>query len=182
MGWRPGNWIESATGSPSRTAGSAVVMFVGDAGHASRLSVEIGKPIGNQLFQDQLETIARITRRGPPGESFCEAWSRKSGSALSVRAHVTHQFAASCRVTSTKYRILSAFTHNPKVIGSNPTRDTHWNIRGNRVAAEAEAAFLRAVVCPTGSAQDTPGRGWANDAGALHAEGRDLGTKLRAGG
>jgi len=46
-------------------------------------------------------------------------------------------------------------------------RDTHWNIRGNRVAAEAEAAFLRAFVCPTGSAQDTPGRGWANDAGPL---------------
>jgi hypothetical protein len=28
-------------------------------------------------------------------------------------------------------------------------RDTHWNIRGNRVAAEAEAAFLRPFVCPT---------------------------------
>jgi hypothetical protein len=111
MGWRPGNWIESATGSPSRTAGSAVVMCVGDAGDAgdaSRLSVEIGEPIGNQLFQDQLETIARITRRGAPGESFCEAWSRKSGSALSARAHVTHQFAAFCTVTATKYRILNA--------------------------------------------------------------------------
>jgi hypothetical protein len=62
------------------------------------------------------------------------------------------------------------------------SRDTHWNIRGNRVAAEAEAAFLRAFVCPTGSAQETPGRGWANDAGPLHAEGRDLGTKLRKTG
>jgi hypothetical protein len=61
-------------------------------------------------------------------------------------------------------------------------RETHWNIRGNRVAAEATAAFLRAFVCPTGSAQDTPGRGWANDAGPLHAEGRDLGTKLRKTG
>jgi SGNH hydrolase-like domain, acetyltransferase AlgX len=61
-------------------------------------------------------------------------------------------------------------------------RETHWNIRGNRVAAEATAAFLRAFVCPTGSAQDTPGTGWANDAGPLHAEGRDLGTKLRKTG
>jgi hypothetical protein len=38
-------------------------------------------------------------------------------------------------------------------------RETHWNIRGNQVAAEATAAFLRAFVCPIGSAEDTPGRG-----------------------
>lgn len=38
-------------------------------------------------------------------------------------------------------------------------RDTHWSIRGNRLAAEAEAAFLRAVVCPTGSVQDAPEEG-----------------------
>jgi hypothetical protein len=54
-------------------------------------------------------------------------------------------------------------------------RDTHWNIRGNRVAAEAEAAFLRAFVCPTGSAQDTPGRG-GQTTQVPCAEGRDLGT------
>src|SRR5262249_12979333 len=28
-------------------------------------------------------------------------------------------------------------------------RDTHWTIRGNRVAAEAEARFLASLVCPT---------------------------------
>ena len=29
------------------------------------------------------------------------------------------------------------------------TRDTHWTIRGNRVAAEAEAAYLTGLVCPS---------------------------------
>jgi len=33
---------------------------------------------------------------------------RKSGSAVSARAHVTHQFAAFCKVMATKYRILNA--------------------------------------------------------------------------
>jgi len=28
-------------------------------------------------------------------------------------------------------------------------RDTHWNVRGNRVAAAAEAAFLRQELCQT---------------------------------
>jgi hypothetical protein len=30
------------------------------------------------------------------------------------------------------------------------TRDTHWTIRGNRLAAEAEGAFLAGLVCPAG--------------------------------
>jgi hypothetical protein len=30
-------------------------------------------------------------------------------------------------------------------------RDTHWTVRGNRVAAEAEAADLAGLVCPAGS-------------------------------
>jgi SGNH hydrolase-like domain, acetyltransferase AlgX len=29
-------------------------------------------------------------------------------------------------------------------------RDTHWNVRGNRLAAEEEAAFLRTILCPSG--------------------------------
>jgi hypothetical protein len=33
----------------------------------------------------------------------------KIGSALSARAHVTHQFAVFCKVMATKYRILDAF-------------------------------------------------------------------------
>jgi hypothetical protein len=31
------------------------------------------------------------------------------------------------------------------------TRDAHWTIRGNRVAAEAEARFLAGLVCPAGA-------------------------------
>jgi hypothetical protein len=38
----------------------------------------------------------------------CLAWGRNSRSSLSARAHVTHQFAAFCRMTATKYRILNA--------------------------------------------------------------------------
>ena len=30
-------------------------------------------------------------------------------------------------------------------------RDGHWTIRGNRVAADAEARFLAGLVCPAGS-------------------------------
>lgn len=30
------------------------------------------------------------------------------------------------------------------------TRDTHWTTRGNRLAAEAEGAFLAGLVCPAG--------------------------------
>jgi hypothetical protein len=35
-------------------------------------------------------------------------------------------------------------------------RDTHWTIRGNRVAAEAEAQFLAGLVCPTVSQAPSP--------------------------
>jgi len=35
-------------------------------------------------------------------------------------------------------------------------RDTHWTIRGNRVAAEAEAPFLAGLVCPAGSRAPAP--------------------------
>ena len=44
-------------------------------------------------------------------------------------------------------------------------RETHWNIRGNRVAAEAEATFLRAIVCAPGSTQDTTGQ-WKTGGGS----------------
>jgi hypothetical protein len=38
-------------------------------------------------------------------------------------------------------------------------RDAHWTIRGNRIAAEAEARFLAELVCPTGArAAGTAGR------------------------
>lgn len=36
-------------------------------------------------------------------------------------------------------------------------RDTHWTIRGNRVAADAEAEFLAGLVCPFGSLAPIPG-------------------------
>lgn len=35
-------------------------------------------------------------------------------------------------------------------------RDTHWTIRGNRVAAEAEARFLAGLMCPSGLRASTP--------------------------
>jgi len=35
-------------------------------------------------------------------------------------------------------------------------RDTHWTIRGNRVAAEAEARFLAGLVCHSGSRAPAP--------------------------
>ena len=40
-------------------------------------------------------------------------------------------------------------------------RDTHWTVRGNRVAAEAEAASLAPLVCPRARVESTlgsPGR------------------------
>jgi hypothetical protein len=54
---------------------------------------------------------------------------------------------------------LSCYDITPtmtKAAAENPSplykpRDTHWNVRGNRVAAEAEAAFLRHELC--GSAE-----------------------------
>ena len=60
-------------------------------------------------------------------------------------------------------------------------RDTHWNIRGNRVAAEAEAAFLARSSAPLDPLRTRPEEG-GKRRGSLHAEGRDLGTKLRKTG
>jgi hypothetical protein len=39
-------------------------------------------------------------------------------------------------------------------------RDSHWNVRGNRVAAEAEAGFLKELLCTSGhkAAAETSGR------------------------
>jgi hypothetical protein len=51
---------------------------------------------------------------------------------------------------------ISCFDLTPDLIAASTasseplykTRDTHWTIRGNRVAAEAQARWLRALVCP----------------------------------
>ncbi len=100
-------------------------------------------PSALQVYPEQRTALVETLRRRP-------RYAALSADALDP-ALPNRQLAAYCqRATLRCVDLTPAFVEASRT-ASEPLykqRDAHWTIRGNQVAADAEAAFLAGLVCP----------------------------------
>jgi len=103
-------------------------------------------PSALQVYPDQRVALVETLRRRP-------RYATLSAGALDP-ALPNRQLAAYCqRATIPCVDLTPVFVEASRSSAEAlyKQRDAHWTIRGNRVAADAEAEFLAGVVCPRGA-------------------------------
>ena len=100
-------------------------------------------PSALQVYPEQRAALVETLRRRP-------RYAALSADALDP-ALPNRQLAAYCQRAALRCVDLTPAFVEASHVSADPLykqRDAHWTLRGNRVAAEAEARFLAGLVCP----------------------------------
>ncbi len=108
-------------------------------------------PSALQVYPEQRAALVETLRRRP-------RYAALSADALDP-ALPNRQLAAYCQRAALPCVDLTPVFVEASRASAEPLykqRDAHWTIRGNRVAADAEAEFLAGLVCPAGAPAPAP--------------------------